>query len=306
MENDATHQGFNTLATLSHPNHSPISAALSSQNHDIIEAAPDPACVTPPFSSSSSSCNGPSCSTSSASSSTCDHISMDCSNEVSSSPPVRLDKGKVDPTIGFKKAENGGLMRMQGLMKLRRQGSQPPCSLRNKQARELLASLQRLSLKEDTVEAHNSLLLKIELEGSLANNERPTLQVRSKPELPFSAKIAAAMDADGLIGVEKHISDHHNATAIHQSQTQAANHHINSITALHSKVSKNVRRCELTRGAKSGRKRSSIKRRSGWIVLRRLRTSRSLLGKIWKNIKRAFSSSPSKRWLHRELLKDSI
>lgn len=218
---------------------------------------------------------------------------------------------------------NGAVKRSMGLMKLRRQGSHPPatpnrssnCNTCNgtfnqaAAARELMASLERLSMKEKTMgpneerekEAQRALL-RSGSEESINASRRNGI----KAELPFTAKIAAAMDAEGLIGVQEEISVQYSK---YKSRV------LHSVSPPSSFKSTCKSRKQLKRPAAAGyisgdhemrpRKMQSTlsRRRSRWIILRRLRSSRALLGKIWRKFKRVFSSSSRKHLQIKELLK---
>ncbi|KAI5079558.1 hypothetical protein GOP47_0005037 [Adiantum capillus-veneris] len=173
-----------------------------------------------------------------------------------------------------------------GLMKLRRQGSHPPgingTPLHQAAAaRELMASLERLSvskcnaavpkLKNGTenidAEAQRSLL-----EEGMEDEATDRVSKGGAQRLPLGAKIAAAMDAEGRIGVQKEIAERVEGM-LKERELQV------TTAADEPKMATKTRRKKKKRGL--GR----------WTIRPKLRWTRTLFGKIWRNIKRLFSSS---------------
>ncbi|MCO5552956.1 hypothetical protein L7F22_006476 [Adiantum nelumboides] len=196
---------------------------------------------------------------------------------------------------------NHAVKKTMGQMKLRRQGSHPPningTSLHQAAAaRELMASLERLSLSEKVA---TPTFIKNGGENAEREARRALLGEETKEEfrfavlrggaqgLPLCAKIAAAMDAEGRIGVQKEIAE--------RVEGMMKERELQIMGAAGER--------KLAKKTKQKPKETKQKRGSGrWIIRPKFRSTRTLLGKIWRGIKRLFSSSTNSNRAKKKLV----
>ncbi|KAH7301087.1 hypothetical protein KP509_23G011700 [Ceratopteris richardii] len=118
---------------------------------------------------------------------------------------------------------------------------------------------------------------KCQLKDGSTNNDGPSN--RTSKEIPLRAKIAAAMDAEGRIGViskiESTLQEERRQRLSEQQSAVSPGSCENSISLLNKK--RKAKGC--CRSAASGRG-------GRWIVRRRLRYARSFLGNLWRRISR--------------------
>ncbi|MCO5578213.1 hypothetical protein L7F22_032051 [Adiantum nelumboides] len=219
---------------------------------------------------------------------------------LSSPSPGRRPQNVKFPSAGSH--TNHAVKKTMGLMKLRRQGSLPPAingTLLHQAAaaRELMASLERLSLSEKVA---TPTFIKNGGENAEREARRALLGEETKEEfrvavlrgagaqgLPLCAKIAAAMDAEGRIGVQKEIAE--------IVEGMMKERELQMMSAAGER--------KLAKKTKQKAKKTKQKRGSGrWIIRPKFRSTRTLLGKIWRSIKRLFSSSTNSNRAKKKLV----
>lgn len=132
-------------------------------------------------------------------------------------------------------------------------------------------------LLQDSMDADQSLLLHKSSDTGSWGSVNEKVREMPKKELRFAAKIAAAMDADGFIGVKHHVGT-----------DDCKNPQYSVATCAHQK-----------RGERAGRK--GMRRR--WKFFRRMRRTRVLFACMLKKVKKAFSSSSMSSKVRSDLIK---